>query len=153
MTVAVSVVEAGVAEESTEPVVGVAGAVSVGVGVGAAAASVGLTVGDTGVSVEVGAVEVSGAGGGAGAAVVVATVSAVFAVGLEIVAVVVTVALSRGSLTVPPFQFVAINFAILVTQFPTTEERPDKRGSAPPCWWADPLGQLPECSHARELPE
>ena len=149
MTVAVSVVEAGVAEESTEPVVGVA--VSVGVGVGAAAASVGLTVGDTGVSVGVEAVEVSGGGAGAGAAVVVATVSAVFAVGLEIV--VVPVALSRGSLTVPPFQFISINFAILVTQFPTTEERADKRGSVPPCWWADPLGQLPECSHARELPE
>src|SRR6266436_9282252 len=104
MTVAVSVVEAGVAEESTEPAVGVEGAASVGAGVGAAAASVGLTVGETGVSVEVGAVEMSVAGGGAGAgaSVVVATDSAVFAVGLEIVAVVVPVALSRGSLTVPP---------------------------------------------------
>lgn len=135
MSVAVSVVEAGVAEESTEPVVGVVTAVSVGAGVGAGvgavAASVGLTVGlETAASVEVGAIEVSVAG--AGAAVVVAADSVALAVGLETVAVVVSVAVSRASLTVPPSQSVAISFAILVTHFPTTEESADKRGSLPP---------------------
>jgi hypothetical protein len=149
--VAVSVVEPGAAEASTELVVGVADAVSVGAGVGAAEASVGLTVGETAVLVEMGAVEVSV--GAAGASVIVGADSAVLAVGLETVAVVVSVAVSRGSLTVPPFQPVAIKFVILVAQFPTTEEHADKRGWVPHPMWADSLGQLPECSDVRQPTE
>jgi hypothetical protein len=91
-------------------VVGAVASVVVG-----AAVSVGLTVVETVVSVVVGAVEVSATD--AVASVVVDPAS---------------VAVSRGSLTVPPFQSVATSFAILVTTFPSTEESPDKRGSVPP---------------------
>lgn len=90
-------------------VVGAVASVVVG-----AAVSVGLTVAETVVSVVVG-VEVSATD--AVASVVVAPAPA---------------AVSRGSLTVPPFQSVAISFAIVVTLFPSTEECADKRGSVPP---------------------
>jgi hypothetical protein len=147
VAVALSVAEVGAVEESEELVVGLAGPLSVGVDVGAAvsvgaalsvvpaAVSVGAAVGETTVSVVVDAVELSATG--AVASVVVATVS---------------VAVSSGSLTVPPFQSAVTSFAILVTQFPTTEERRNNSGRCPR-WWVNPLRQSPECSHSRELPE
>jgi hypothetical protein len=85
-----------------------------------AAVSVGLTVGETVASIVVGAVEVSATG----------------AVGSVTVAV--SVAVSRRSLTVPPFQSVAITFVILITQFPTTAEPGNNAGRCPP-----DVGEIP----------
>jgi hypothetical protein len=113
VAVAVSVAEVGAVEESTELVVGLGDIVSVAVVVGAAE-SVGLAVGETVVSEVVGAGEVSATG--AVASVTVAVVS---------------VAVSRRSLTVPPFQSVAISFAIPITQFPSTAERGNNAGRRP----------------------
>jgi hypothetical protein len=67
------------------------------------------------VSEVVGAVEVSDAG----------------AVASVTVAVVVSAAVLRRSLTVPPFQSVAITFVILITQFPTTARRGNNAGRCP----------------------
>jgi hypothetical protein len=79
-----------------------------------AAVSVGLAVGETVVS-----------------EVVAGEVSATGAVASVTVAVVVSVAVSRRSLTVPPFQSVAISFAIPITQFPSTAERGNNAGRRP----------------------
>jgi hypothetical protein len=144
----VSAGEVGVVEESSELVVGAVDAVSVGVGVGAAV-SAGLTVGETAASVEVGAVEVSTAGV-AGSVLVGATVSVGLTVGetaasivvgavevsatgavASVVVAAVSVAVARGSLTVPPLQSAVISFAIRATQFPTTEEHGDNAGRRP----------------------
>jgi hypothetical protein len=118
--VTASVIEVGAVEESPEVVVGLGDTVSVAVVVGAAV-SVGLVVGETVVSEVVGAVEVSAAG---------AVTS--------VVVVVVSVAVSRTSLTIPPFQSVAISFAIVITQFPTTAEHGNNAGRRPLM-----LGKLP----------
>lgn len=120
--------------ESTELVVGVVDtvwvvdAVSVDVGVGSGV-GVGLTVAET-VSVEAGAVEVSAVGvvGSVlvGAEVSVAAgaveVSATGAGGSVVVAV-VSVAVSRRSVILPPLESIVMSFAILVTHSPTTEEQ------------------------------
>ena len=146
--VEVSAGEVGVVEESSELVVGAVDAVSVGVGVGAAV-SAGLTVGETAVSVAVGAVEVSVVGVAA-SVVVGAAVSAGLTVGetavsvevgavevsatgavASVVVAAVSDAVARGSLTVPPLQSAVISFAILATQFPTTEEHGDNAGRRP----------------------
>jgi hypothetical protein len=148
VAVAVSVAEVGAVEESTELVVGLGDIVSVAVVVGAAE-SVGLAVGETVVSEAVGAVEVS-ATGAVASVVVGAAVSVGLAVGETVVSevvgavevsatgavasvtvAVVSVAVSRRSLTVPPFQSVAISFAIPITQFPSTAERGNNAGRRP----------------------
>jgi hypothetical protein len=145
VAVAVSVGEVGVVEESTELVVGLGDTVSVG-----AVASVWLTVGETVVSVVVGAVEVSVVGAVA-SVVVGAAVSVGLTVGEKVVSVVVgavevsatdavasvvvapaPVAVSRGSLTVPPFQSVAISFAIVVTHFLPLKSAQINAGRYPP---------------------
>jgi hypothetical protein len=144
----VSEVEVGVVEESTELVVGDVAAVSVGVGVGAEV-SAGPTVGETAVSVVVEADEVSAAGAAAsvvvGAAVSVGltvgeTVASIVVGAVEVstagavasvVVAAVSVAVARGSLTIPPLQSAVTSFAISVTQFPTTEEHGDNAGRRP----------------------
>jgi hypothetical protein len=147
VAVAVSVAEVGAVEESTELVGGLGDTVSVAVA--GAAVSVWLAVGETAVSEVAGAVEVSATG--AVASVVGAAVSVGLAVGEAVVsevvgavevsdagavasvtvAVVVSAAVLRRSLTVPPFQSVAITFVILITQFPTTARRGNNAGRCP----------------------
>jgi hypothetical protein len=123
VAVAVSVGEVGADEESTEVVVGVDVEVSAGaVGV---AVSVGLTVGEAVVS---GTAEVSVTGA---VASVVVGASAVLAVVLGTVAVAVSVAVARGSLMAPPFQSIAIRFAIFVTPFLPSKSAEITRVGAP----------------------
>jgi hypothetical protein len=110
-----------------------AGAVEV-----SAVGAVGSVLVGAAVSVETGAVEVSAVGAVGsvlvGAAVSVETgaveVSATGAVGSVAVAV-VSVAVSKRSVILPPLKSIVMSFAILVTQSPTTEDLGDKRGSAP----------------------
>jgi hypothetical protein len=125
VAVAVSVGEVGADEESTEVVVGVDVEVSAGAVVGVAV-SVGLTVGEAVVSG--GGVEVSVTG--AAASVVVAD-SVLLAVVLGTVAVAVSVAVARGSLMAPPFQSIAIRFAIFVTPFLPSKSTEITRVGAP----------------------
>jgi hypothetical protein len=123
VAVAVSVGEVGADEESTEVVVGVDVEVSAGaVGV---AVSVGLTVGEAVVS---GTAEVSVTGA---VASVVVGASVVLAVVLGTVAVAVSVAVARGSLMAPPFQSIAIRFAIFVTPFLPSKSAEITRVGAP----------------------
>jgi hypothetical protein len=124
VAVAESVGEVGADGESTEVVVGVDVEVSAGAVVGVAV-SVGLTVGEAVVS---GTAEVSVTGA---VASVVVGASVVLAVVLGTVVVAVSVAVARGSLMAPPFQSIAIRFAIFVTPFLPSKSAEITRVGAP----------------------